>query len=88
MATTTIRIDCSSLLIAEVAEVDLLARAQLDLRRQGCELRMTNPSSSLLELVGFCGLASVLRAESSRETEEGEEPFRLEEEGQLADPPI
>jgi len=72
---------------SDVAEVDRLARLQLALRRQGCELRLANPCSSLLELIAFCGLACVLRVGSGGETEEWEQPCRVEEEGEFGDAP-
>ena len=87
MASRTVYLDCRCLQAADAAEVDRLARLHLALRRQGCELRLTNTSSWLLELVGFCGLARVLGVESGGETEEREEPRRVEEEGELRDPP-
>ena len=87
MAKCAIYLDCRSLGASDAAQVDRLARLHLALRRRGFELRLTNPSSSLLELVGFCGLARVLGVESGGETEEREEPRRVEEEGELRDPP-
>jgi anti-anti-sigma regulatory factor len=86
MARTAITLDCGTLQTADAADVDQIARLHLGLRRQGCALRLRNPSSSLQELIGFCGLAAVLGVEPGRETEEGEQPGRVEEEGQLGDP--
>lgn len=87
MARTAILLDCRSLQTPDASEVDRLARLHLALRRQGFELRLTNPSSSLLELIGFCGLACALRVESGGETEEWEQPLCVEEKGEFGDPP-
>lgn len=80
MARTAIFLDCGSLQASDLAEVDRMARLHLALKRLGFELCLTNPSSSLLKLIGFCGLACVLRVESRGETEEREQPCRVEEE--------
>ena len=87
MARTSIYLDCSSLQACDVCEVDRMARLQLALRRHGFELKLANPSRSLLELIGFCGLACVLRSESIGEAEEREQPGCVEEEGEFDDLP-
>jgi ABC-type transporter Mla MlaB component len=40
--------------------VDALARLQLAARRHGCEVRLRNASTELLDLVAFMGLSAVL----------------------------
>jgi hypothetical protein len=40
--------------------VDALARLQLGARRHGCQVRLRNASTELLELVAFMGLENVL----------------------------
>jgi ABC-type transporter Mla MlaB component len=40
--------------------IDALARLQLAARRHGCQVRLRNASSELLELVTFMGLHDVL----------------------------
>jgi ABC-type transporter Mla MlaB component len=40
--------------------IDALARLQLGARRHGCQVRLRNASSELLELVAFMGLRDVL----------------------------
>jgi ABC-type transporter Mla MlaB component len=40
--------------------IDALARLQLTARRHGCQFRLRNASSELLELVTFMGLRDVL----------------------------
>jgi hypothetical protein len=48
------------------AMVDLLARLELALRRQGCRLRLSHAPNELVELIEFMGLAEVLRVEFER----------------------
>jgi hypothetical protein len=48
---------------ADAAIVDRLARLSLAVRRQGGELTLWRPSAALSELIGFLGLADVLREE-------------------------
>jgi hypothetical protein len=86
MAKTAIIVDCGSLQAPDAADVDRIARLHLCLRRQGFELRLRNPTSSLQELIAFCGLADVLGVQPGRKAEEWEQPCSIEEEGQLADP--
>ena len=51
---------------ATAATVDALARLALALRRQGGRLQLRHASSELVELIGFMGLAEVLRVETIR----------------------
>jgi ABC-type transporter Mla MlaB component len=44
----------------DAVTVDALARLQLAARRRGCQVRLRNASSELLELVAFMGLRDVL----------------------------
>jgi len=62
--------------------VDLLARLQLQARRCGVEVRLRLASRELTELIDLCGLLEVLGQPVQRE-----ELLRIEEEGQLGDPP-
>ena len=88
MARISILLDCRHLKASDVAEVDRLARLHLALRRQGFDLHLANPCSSLLELISFCGLACVLRVEPGGETEQWEQPCRVEEKGEIGDAPV
>ena len=81
-------LDCGQFTNPTAATVDQIARVQLAMRRCGCELELRNAGPSLLELIGFVGLGEVLRVESRREAEEREQPGRVEEEGELADPSV
>jgi len=44
----------------DAVTVDALARLQLAARRQGCQVRLSNASDELVQLVDFMGLADVL----------------------------
>jgi hypothetical protein len=78
-------------LAPDALAVDVLARLQLEARRLGHEIRLRNVSSELGELLAFAGLRDVLLAaaccvEPGGQTEEREQPLRVEEEGELDDP--
>jgi hypothetical protein len=88
MANRAFVLDCQRLKEPCMAEINHVARLQLAAQRQGCELQLRNASDDLLELIGFAGLAEVLRVEMQRESEEGEQPRGVEEEDQLGDPPL
>ena len=45
---------------ADAVTVDALARLQLAARRTGCQVRLRNAASELIELVAFMGLSDVL----------------------------
>ena len=81
-------LDCRQFTKPTAATVDQIARVHLAMRRCGCELELRNANPCLLELIGFVGLGEVLRVESRRQAEQREEPGGVEEEGELADPPI
>ena len=87
MRSATIRVDCGSLRKPSAATIDQVARLQLDARRSGCELVLTNAHPFLLELIGFVGLSEVLRVQARRKSEQRKEPRGVEEEGELGDPP-
>jgi hypothetical protein len=59
-------------LAPDAATVDALARLQLDARRLGHELRLTHPSSELVELLDLVGLSEVLRVQPGRQSKERE----------------
>jgi len=79
-------IDCdlSGLGTADAQVIDLLARLQLAAGHCGCSLRFVAISPELRDLVSFCGLP----LELERQAEKREEPLGVEEEGELADPPV
>ncbi len=88
MANPAFVLDCQQLTEPRLTALDQIARLQLALRREGCELQLRNTNDALLELIGFAGLVDVLRVEVQRESEEGEQPRGVEEKGQLGDPPV
>jgi ABC-type transporter Mla MlaB component len=79
--------DLSALGEADAETIDLLARLQLEARRQDRMLRLLHASPALQDLIAFAGLDSVLCVEPGREAEDREDPLGIEEERQLGDPP-
>jgi hypothetical protein len=73
---------------ATLATLDRLGRLALAARRTGRELRLSNASRALVELVRFAGLAEVLRLELQRQPEQREQRLGVEEERELTDPPL
>jgi ABC-type transporter Mla MlaB component len=84
--------DVGALTDADLATVDALARLQLTARRVGSKVWLRHASSELRELLALVGLVGAipcragLRLETRRQPEDGEEPRRVEEEGDPADP--
>jgi hypothetical protein len=73
---------------ADGATLDRLARLRLGALRTGRELRLCNASNALVALAAFAGIAEALRLEPERQPEEREQRLRVEEEGELLDPPV
>ncbi len=48
----------------DAAAVSALARLQLGARRQGSEILLGGASAELLQLLAFCGLGELLRAQA------------------------
>ena len=80
-------LDCGSLGDPTAASIDQICRLKLAARRGGCELELTNVDPCLRELIGFVGLAGVLRVEVRRQAEQREQPRRVEEEGEVGNVP-
>ncbi len=78
---------------ADLRTIDALARLTLAAAREGRHLLVRHASPDLVELLRLAGLAEVVRCaadsgvEARGQPEEGEEPRRLEEERDPADPP-
>jgi anti-anti-sigma regulatory factor len=87
MESGQIVLDCAQLKNPDLTAVEQIARLQLGVRRQGCELRLTNADPRLRELIGLVGLSGVLRLESQWQSEQRKELGRVEEERKLGDPP-
>ena len=85
---TTLVCDVRALAAADAGMVGALARLQLTARRLGCDVRLRGPSPELCELLDLCGLAGVLRVEARRQSEEREQPLRVEERVEMGDPPV
>ncbi|MDQ4029932.1 MAG: STAS domain-containing protein [Actinomycetota bacterium] len=76
----------------DAVTVDALARLQLAARRHGCQVRLRDASSALLDLVAFMGLRDVLpeltlRVEVGGQAEEREQARGVQEEHDPVDPP-
>ena len=70
----------------DLAVVDALARLQLEARRAGLTLVISDPADDLL--VRLCGLDETLRVQVQRQPEQREERRRVEKERELGDPPV
>jgi hypothetical protein len=64
---------------ADVVTVDALARLQLTARRLGRRIELRSGTPELDRLLAFVGLADVLGLGPLRQTEEREQPRRVEE---------
>ena len=73
---------------ADLAAVDALARLELAFRRAGLVLELRHATTELCELVALAGLEGALAVEAGGQPEEREQPLRVEEERQLADPAV
>jgi ABC-type transporter Mla MlaB component len=91
---TIILCDLAGLADADMATVDALARLALRARRIGCAVSLRDPSTELLELVGFAGLGEVLPCapgsgvEVVGQSKEREEALGVEEERDAGDPAV
>jgi hypothetical protein len=78
----------------DAVAVDALARLQLAAHRHASRVRLVDASSELLELVAFMGLRDVLPdnrrlgLEPVGQPELRKQRLGVEEEGELADPPV
>ncbi len=88
MPTGTVILNCARIQDPSLAAIEYLARLKLGLRRGGRELCLASPTAELIRLIELSGLDEVLGVEVKRQPEEREELCGVEEEGELADPPI
>jgi hypothetical protein len=79
-------LDCSSIRHSDLTTVEHVARLRLGLKRGECELGLYEPDEELLALLALAGLGGILGVQVQRQTEEREEPGRVEEERELPDP--
>ena len=87
MSTGTVILNCAQIADPSVAAVDYIAKLGLGLKRGGMRLRLAEPSPELVDLIRLLGLAEALGVEVERQPEEREKLRRVEEEGELGDPP-
>ena len=84
--------DVGHLTHPDAGTVDALARLQLAARRCGCDVKLRNANLELRRLIAWAGLDEVLLTGSGlqgcRQTEQGEQPGRVEELGEPADPSV
>ncbi len=87
-----VEFEVGALISPDLWTIDALAQACLAGRRDGCELRLSDASTELRELLDFCGLAQAVPCvagsglEGEGQPEGREEPRGVEEEGDPADP--
>ena len=86
MGATRIVLDCGPLSAPTATTIDHIARLQLEAQRCGCRLELRDAALDLAALIGFCGLAEVLRVEMKRQPEERKDLRGVEEESELGDP--
>lgn len=91
-AAGTVVCDVSHLTHPDAGTIDALARLQLAARRCGCRVRLRNANLELRRLIALAGLDEVLSTGSGlqgcRQTEQGEQPGRVEELREPADPAV
>ncbi len=83
-----VTVSCAHIDTPDLGVIHQLAHMQLCARRRGCELSFTEASAELVALVELAGLSDVLCVEVRRQAEKREKPGRVQEEGELADPPV
>jgi len=83
--------DLTALARADLAAVDGLARLQLFALRRGGRMRLRGQSRELRLLIALLGLADVLPSERRRalgQTEQREQPGRIQERGEADHPAV
>ncbi len=88
MATGTVILDCARIKDPDMSAVDRIARLLLQARRDGCDCRLREASDELLQLIELAGFDGLLGVEVERQPEQRKQPCCVEEEGELADPPV
>jgi hypothetical protein len=73
--------------MVDLALVDALARLQLEARRAGYRIVVTDAPPDLAELVHLAGLGETLGLEARRQPEQREQHVGVEEERELPDLP-
>lgn len=88
MGTGTVILDCARIKDPDVSAVECIARLLLQARREGCDCRLREASDELLQLIELAGLDGLLSVEVERQPEQRKQPCCVEEESELADPPV
>jgi STAS domain len=83
--------DVDELVEPDLLTVDALARLELAARRMGSGVRLRDAPPELRGLLAFLGLdgavrSAELRIEARRQTEQWEQPLRVEKESEFDDP--
>ena len=86
MSVTRIVLDCGPVTAPTATTIDQIARLHLEAQRSGCRPELKDAGLELAALIGFCGLAEVLRVEVERQAEERKDLRGVEEESELDDP--
>ena len=73
---------------ADLATANALARAHVNARRAGKELRFVNETRELRELLDFVGIGDVLLGRRQRKTEQREQTLGVQERREADDPPV
>lgn len=79
--------NCARIADTSVGTVDYIARLGLGLKLSGKRLRLAEPSRELIDLIRLLGLAEALGVEVEGQPEKRKQLRRVEEEGELRDPP-
>lgn len=87
MSTGTVILNCARIADTSVGTVDYIARLGLGLKLSGKRLRLAEPSRELIDLIRLLGLAEALGVEVEGQPEKRKQLRRVEEEGELRDPP-
>lgn len=88
MATGTVTLNCARVTRPDLDAIDQIARIHMAARRRGCEVRLEQPCDDLVALIELAGLSGVLRVEVQRKSEQRKQARGVEEERDLADPPV
>ena len=86
--------DVSGLKDASLVTIEILARLQLTARRAGRRIVFVGARGELQDVLRVVGLSDVLCCEAGsglepvRESEQGEQPLRIEEEADPGDPAV
>lgn len=90
----TLVCDVRAVTAPDLGTVEALVHLQVSVRDQGCTVHLRHPTPRMLELLEFCGLTDALAVceESALvdegQSEQGEQPLRVEEEVEPGDPAL